>query len=179
MLDQEFGRIGRRLFAEGLVGATFGNLSVRDGESLQITRTGCCLDEPGLPVTVPLAGDVPTGASSEDRVHRAVYLGTDHRAIVHAHPVHAVAASLLFDRVEPIDSEGEMLCPLIPVVAGPPGTDQLADAVAGGLARAPVVIARGHGTFAGGATLDEACLYTSLAEHACHVLLLVGANRRG
>ncbi|HIH04002.1 MAG TPA: aldolase [Methanoregulaceae archaeon] len=178
MLDQEFGRIGRRLFAEGLVGATFGNMSVREGESLQVTRTGCCLDEPGMPVKVPLAGEAPAGASSEYRVHRAVYLGTGYRAIVHAHPVHAVAASLLHDAVEPIDSEGKMLCPLIPVVAGKPGTDELADAVAEGLARAPVVIARGHGTFAGGVTLDEACLYTSLAEHACHVLLLVEAHRR-
>jgi L-fuculose-phosphate aldolase len=179
MLDQEFGRIGRRLVAEGLVGATFGNMSVRDGESMEITRTGCCLDEPGPPVRVPLAGEAPAGASSEYRVHRAVYLGTGYRAIVHAHPVHAVAASILYDAIEPIDSEGEMLCPLIPVVAGKPGSDELASAVAGGLARAPVVIARGHGTFARGSTLDEACLYTSLAEHACHVLLLVEAHRRG
>ncbi len=79
MLDQEFGRIGRRLVAEGLVGATFGNISVRDGDSLQITRTGCCLDEPGLPVKVPLEGEAPAGASSEYRVHRAVYLGTGYR----------------------------------------------------------------------------------------------------
>ena len=33
-----------------------------------------------------------------------------------------------------------------------------------------LVIARGHGTFAGGATLDEAFQLTSLAEHACRVL---------
>jgi L-fuculose-phosphate aldolase len=179
MQDQEFGRIGRRLLAEGLVGGTFGNLSVREGESMRITRSGCCLDEPGTPVEVPLAGGAPPAASSEFRVHRAVYLGTEYHAIVHAHPVHAVAASLLYDAVEPIDSEGEMLCPLIPVVSGKPGTDELAHSVAEGLARAPVVIARGHGTFAGGATLDEAGLYTSLAEHACHVLLLVAAHRRG
>lgn len=179
MFDQEFGRIGRRLVAERLVGATFGNMSVRDGDALQITKTGCCLDEPGLPVTVPLAGEAPQEASSEYRVHRAVYLRAGYRAIVHAHPVHAVAASLLYDAIEPIDSEGEMLCPFIPVVAGRPGTDELANAVAEGLARARVVIARGHGTFAGGASLDEACLYTSLAEHACHVLLLVEAHRRG
>lgn len=179
MLDQEFKRIGQRLVAERLVSVTFGNMSVRDGDALQITKTGCCLDEPGLPVAVPLAGEIPPEASSEYRVHREVYLRTGYRAIVHAHPVHAVASSLLYDAIEPIDSEGEMLCPLIPVVVGRPGTDELANAVADGLARAPVVIARGHGTFAGGASLDEACVYTSLAEHACHVLLLVGAHRRG
>lgn len=179
MHDQEFERAGRRLISERLVGATFGNMSVRDGEAMWITRTGCCLDEPGPAVRVPLEGPVPRGASSEYRVHRAVYLRTGYGAVVHAHPVHAVAASLLSDAIEPVDSEGQMLCPLIPVVLGPPGTDELAGAVASGLATAPVVIARGHGTFAGGANLDGACLYTSLAEHACHVLLLVGAHRGG
>jgi L-fuculose-phosphate aldolase len=44
--------------------------------------------------------------------------------------------------------------------------------VADALAHSKLVIARGHGTFAAGATLDEAFLLTSLAEHACKVLAL-------
>jgi L-fuculose-phosphate aldolase len=179
MLDQEFARIGRRLFLEGLVGGTFGNMSVRDGGILQITQTGCYLDEPGTPVRVPLSGgQVPTNASSEYRVHRAVYLDSPHRAIVHAHPVHAVAASLLYREIESIDSEGQMLCPRIPVVEGPPGSVELAKAIADAMRLRNVVIARGHGTFAGGTSLDEAYVYTSLAEHACRVLLLVEGQRR-
>jgi len=178
MLDQEFERIGRRLHREGLVGGNFGNMSVREGNTLGITQTGCYLDEPGTPVRVPLIGNAPSNASSEYRVHRAVYLETPHRAIVHAHPVHAVAASLLYDEIVPIDSEGQMLCPRIPVVEGTPGTPELARAVADALRLRSLVIVRGHGTFAGGATLDEAGLYTSLAEHACRVLLLVEAHGR-
>ncbi len=178
MLDQEFERIGRRLRGEGLVGGSFGNMSVRDGNAMQITQTGCYLDEPGSPVRLPLIGQAPSNASSEYRVHRAVYLESPHRAIVHAHPVHAVAASLLYDEIEPLDSEGQMLCPRIPVVEGMPGSPELARAVADALRLRSLVLVRGHGTFAGGANLDEACLYTSLAEHACRVLLLVEAHRR-
>lgn len=177
MHDREFEAIGRRLVGEGLVAAVFGNLSVRGNDGFLVTRTGCRLDEPGGAVSVPLAGPAPPGASSEYRVHRAVYARTGHRAIVHAHPVHAVAASLLWDAIEPLDSEGQLLCPLIPVVRGAPGTEELAEAVAAGLARAPVVVARGHGTFAAGASLDEAALHTSLAEHSCRVLLLVAGIR--
>lgn len=177
MHDREFEAVGARLVGEGLVAAIFGNLSVRGTDGFRITRTGCRLDEPGEAVAVPSEGPAPPGASSEYRVHRAVYARTGHRAIVHAHPVHAVAASLLWDAVEPLDSEGQILCPLIPVVRGPPGTEALAEAVAGGLAGAPVVIARGHGTFAAGASLEEAALYTSLAEHSCRVLLLVAGQR--
>jgi len=170
MQDLGFERIGRRLFAEHLVGGNFGNISVRDDEGFYIKRTGSYLDDPGDPVFVPFSGEVPKTASSEYRVHLAVYKKTACRAIVHAHPPYAVAASLVTGEIRPLDSEGLMFCPLIPVVAGEPGTQGLADAVAGALQHHKLVIARGHGTFAAGATLDEAFQLTSLAEHACRVI---------
>jgi L-fuculose-phosphate aldolase len=180
MLDQEFKRIGDRLFREGLVGANFGNMSVRmDGENgFCITRTGACLDSGDMPVFVPYEGDAPPEASSEYRVHRAVYRAASHRAIVHAHPVHAVAASLDLDLIRPVDSEGRMLCPEIPVVTGEPGTDEIARNVAEALISGRIVIVRGHGTFAAGKTLDEAYIYTSIAEYACRILILSGRLRR-
>ncbi len=174
MLDQEFERIGKRLFSEGLVGANFGNMSVRAEGGFYITRTGAYLDAREMPVYVPEAGDAPSEASSEYRVHRAVYRETAHRAIVHAHPVHAVAASLDVDTVRPADSEGGMLCPEIPVVTGSPGTNEIAQNVAGALRNGHIVIVLGHGTFAAGKTLDEAYIYTSIAEYACRILLLSG-----
>jgi L-fuculose-phosphate aldolase len=76
------------------------------------------------------------------------------------------------DSVKPLDSEGEMFCPVIPVISGDPGTQALADNVADALVHLKLVIARGHGTFAAGKTLDEAFQLTSLAEHACKVLAL-------
>ncbi|MDD3856693.1 MAG: aldolase [Methanoculleus sp.] len=177
MLDQEFERIGKRLFMEGLVGANFGNMSVRGEGGFYITRTGAYLDAGEMPVFVPDAGDAPREASSEYRVHRAVYRATPHSAIVHAHPVHAVAASLDADLVRPVDSEGGMLCPEIPVVTGNPGTDEIAENVAGALRDGHIVIVRGHGTFAAGKTLDEAYIYTSIAEYACRILFLSGRLR--
>jgi L-fuculose-phosphate aldolase len=178
MYSDEFERIGKRLFAEHLVGGSFGNMSIRKGnEGFFIKRTGAYLDSLYEPVFVPEEGDAPDGASSEYRVHREVYRRTEYAAIVHAHPPYAVAASLLLNEIVPRDSEGEMFCPRIPVVTGRPGTDDLAGNVAQGLLQAPVVIARGHGTFAGGKTLDEAYLFTSLAEHSCRVIALAGQFR--
>lgn len=171
MYSGEFERIGKRLFAEHLVGGNFGNISVRDGDDgFYIKRTGAYLDVATEPVFVPLAGTVPREASSEYRVHREVYIKTPHRAIVHAHPPAAVALSLVRDEVRPEDSEGIMFCPVIPVVSGEPGSQEIADIVSDALGSSKLVIARGHGTFAAGKTLDEAYLYTSLAEHACSVL---------
>jgi L-fuculose-phosphate aldolase len=173
MYSGEFERIGKRLFAEHLVGGNFGNVSVRKGDDgFYIKRTGAYLDVATEPVFVPLVGDVPHGASSEYRVHREVYRKTPHLAIVHAHPPAAVALSLVRDEVLPEDSEGIMFCPVIPVVSGAPGSQEIADTVSAALGRSKLVIARGHGTFAAGKTLDEAYLYTSLAEHACRVLAI-------
>ena len=74
MYSGEFERIGKRLFAEHLVGGNFGNMSVRKGdEGFFIKRTGAYLDVAGALVFVPLQGDAPPDASSEYRVHREVY----------------------------------------------------------------------------------------------------------
>jgi L-fuculose-phosphate aldolase len=171
MYSREFERIGKRLFAEHLVGGNFGNISVRKGnEGFYIKQTGAYLDAAAEPVFVSLTGDAPVTASSEYRVHREVYRKTNHEAIVHAHPPCAVAASLVMDVILPEDSEGEMFCPKIPVVQGAPGSQEIADVVANVLSGSKLVIARGHGTFAAGKTLDEAYIYTSLAEHSCRVL---------
>jgi L-fuculose-phosphate aldolase len=174
MHTDEFKRIGRRLFSEGLVGGNFGNMSVRSGDGFFITHTGSYLDDPGEPVFVPLDGPIPEGASSEYRVHREVYQKTRHNAIVHAHPAHAVALSIITSEIVPVDSEGEMLCPVIPVVYGIPGSDELAMNVSDSLCLSKLTIASGHGTFAVGKSLDEAYLFTSLGEHACRVLTLIG-----
>ncbi|MFA4823937.1 MAG: aldolase [Methanoregula sp.] len=173
MYSGEFERIGKRLFAEHLVGGNFGNMSIRTSNGgFFIKRTGACLDIATEPVFVPLSGNAPKEASSEYRVHREVYNRSNHMAIVHAHPPYAVAASLVMEQIVPEDSEGEMLCPLIPVVTGEPGSQEIADNVARALTTSKLVIARGHGTFAAGATLDEAYVLTSLAEHSCRILAL-------
>ena len=63
-----------------------------------------------------------------------------------------------------------MLSPAIAVVDGAPGTQELANLITDRLRSANVVITRGHGTFAAGKDLDQAYLFTSLAEHCCKVL---------
>ena len=178
MYAGELERIGRRLFAEHLIGGNFGNISIRHGTGFFIKRSGAYLDCAGEPLFVPLEGNPPGGVSTEYRVHREIYKKTAFQAVVHAHPRAAVAASLVMDHIVPEDSEGLLLCPVIPVVSGEPGTQELADAIAKGIFTSKLVVARGHGTFAAGATLDETLVLTSLAEHSCRVLALKRAFLR-
>lgn len=176
MRDPDARWVGLRLVREGLTSGNFGNLSVRAGEGYLITATGSFLDEPGELVPVPLEGTMPPRASSEWRVHKAVYRTSPAIcAIVHAHPPYAVALSISLDWVRPIDSGGRLVCPEIPVVDGEPGSAELAENVAAALNHAHVAIARGHGTFAAGPSLLKAYLLTAVAEHACRVIWLTKA----
>jgi L-fuculose-phosphate aldolase len=177
MTDQkifsDFSRSGKRLFTEHLVDGNFGNMSARYADGYFVTRTGSYLDvDPAQTILMPLNGRATPGASSEWRVHTAIYnTAEQHSAVVHAHPIHAIVLSFLVDNeILTIDSEGKMLAPSIVVVNGASGTQELANSVAKELHSANVVIARGHGTFAAGKNLDQAYLFTSLAEHCCKIL---------
>ena len=170
MQDTEFERIGKRLIQEGLLGGNFGNMSLRCEDGFYITASGSFLDRPGELVHVSWATGPGAGASSEYRVHQKIYEEVDGTAIVHAHPPFAVAASFGGDAIVPIDSEGKMFLPSIPVVDGEPGTEALAESVGEKSRISPVVIARGHGTFACAQSLEKAYLLTAITEHAAKVL---------
>jgi L-fuculose-phosphate aldolase len=181
-VSEELARIGKRVIAEGLVSANFGNASVRSGTGFLVKRSGAYLDDPGPLVPVPLEGALPPEASRESLVHRTIYRLTLHRAVLHTHPPHVVALSFGLDEIIPADSKGLLLCPGIPVVAGDPGSQVLGDRVAHGLMHGKIVVARGHGTFAAGKDLEEAYLVTSAAEHACRILVyrrLLGRDDKG
>ncbi|MBT8507804.1 fuculose phosphate aldolase [Methanomicrobiaceae archaeon CYW5] len=170
MQDPEFERIGKRLIMEGLLSGNFGNMSVRYDGGFFITASGSFLDNPGELAEVSWLKGPGEGASSEYRVHQKIYEATAATAIVHAHPPVTVAASFTGDAINPIDSEGKMFLPSIPVVDGEPGTEVLAENVGAAAVLAPVVIARGHGTFACAETLEKAYLLTAITEHAAKVL---------
>jgi len=76
-LYQAFREVGEDLFAQGLISATAGNFSARDGEGLWITRSGVRKNRlgPGDLLYVGLDPDPERdrGASVELVIHREVY----------------------------------------------------------------------------------------------------------
>jgi len=83
----EFRAAGRTLFSLALVKGSEGNLSVFDGRTLVITRSGVSLAEiePADLVVGALGADLP-GASVDLEEHRRLYGRRVPGAIVHAHP---------------------------------------------------------------------------------------------
>jgi len=168
----EFRAVGRMLWEAGLVSSHGGNMSVRlpDG-GLLITRTGAMrgrLDE-GDRVMMATDGSSEGQPSMDTAVHRAVYAATEAGAVLHAHPRHAIALSLVTDAVEPADAEGRLRLGSVPVVE--------AERVAQALRDRPIVLARGHGSYARGDDMWQALQWTSVLEESAQVLLLLRSLR--
>jgi L-fuculose-phosphate aldolase len=184
MADQEAWRtmaaIGKKLVLSGLTSSRFGNISLRMGDKIVITRTGSMLDELdcGQVMKVDLEGPCPAEASTETCVHRAIYRGTDHNCVIHTHSPYAVALSLLEDRVEPLDSEGAKFLGSLAVVEGDFGTEKLAGNVAAALRDHRACIALGHGVFAAGKSLLDAYESACMAEHSSQVRFLVMLGKK-
>ncbi len=174
-----FRDIGRDIYLGGLASSHAGNMSVRMGDRILITRRGSMIGrlKPEDLIETGLYEDDSNImlASSELVVHRAIYQATSALAIVHAHPPHATALSMCEDAIVPADSEGSYLLHRVPVVTSSRtiGSSEVADVVAPALKDHKVVMLRGHGSFAVGEMLEEAFMLTSSLEFSSRILYLV------
>jgi L-fuculose-phosphate aldolase len=186
MMWRDIAYWGRKLDAHGLVSSRFGNISVRTENGLLIKRTGVMLDSIESADDVIEVGLRPSpsdaGASSETSSHRAIYLATDARAIIHAHPQFAIVGSLLYkDEVKPLDSEGLPFLGTIPIVDGDSGSKELYDNLTRAFTSGKIkgVVNRGHGSFAIGPDLKDCFNTTTMIEHSSKVRYLYDlAGRR-
>ncbi|MDH5695002.1 MAG: aldolase [Dehalococcoidia bacterium] len=179
MFLSQFQTVGNDLFTKGLVSSHSGNLSIRLGERIIITRRGTrlgCLQENDLIETGINKNDRNTPlASTELAVHRAIYRQTPALAIVHAHPPHAVALSLTETEIVPSDTEGLSIVGQVPVLGWhmnvKPGG--LADIIAQALKQHRIIMVHGHGSFAIGQLIEEAHNCTTTLEESCQVICLL------
>ena len=176
MRISEFQKVGQDLFVRGLVSSHGGNMSVRLGDRLVITRRGSQLNhltEKDLVETGVALNDRQTpSASSELAIHRTIYQRTRAHSIVHAHPIMALALSLGEGEIVHLDAEGRRTIGVVPVVGGRVIAEvrEVVDEMAALLQDHPIVMVRGHGCFAIGQLLDEAHRWTSLLEDSARLI---------
>ncbi len=170
-----------RLHDRDLIGAAEGNVSVRlGGGAFLVTAAGVNkghLTARDL-VVVDAAGAVLRGggrASTELRMHLAAYAARpDVNAVVHAHPVTAVALTVA-GAPPPNDVVPEAAVTLGPVAVAPfatPGTDEVPASLAPLLAGHDVILLERHGALALGRTLAEAFDRTETLERVARIALV-------
>jgi L-fuculose-phosphate aldolase len=193
---KHFNETGRDLYASGAVTSHGGNLSVSDGSSIWITRTGARLGHltPNDILRVDWEpSPFDANASMELVVHRAIYhahadcarqagVPFGVRAVVHAHARNTVFRSLVGDSIEPVDSEGKMLLGAkVPVlspkqtVASEEVAALMAERIASGV---PLAVVRGHGPFACADSLENAFRLISCLEYSAEILTLFETTGR-
>jgi len=184
MISAQFQTVGRDLFARGLVSSNSGNLSIRLGENIIITRRGGmlnCLSENDLIETGVSKNSRTTPLASTDlNIHRAIYRETQALAVVHAHPPHAVALSMTDKEIIP-SVEDFSLIGTVPVVGWSDELEKecLADIVARALQQHRIIIVHNHGSFAIGQLLEEAYNVTTALEQSSQVFCLTRSLQVG
>ena len=173
---EQFRQVGRDLFLQNAVSSHGGNISIRIGDRIYITRRGSMihnLTEDDIIETGLHENDSGIVlASTELKVHREIYKQTTAMAIIHAHPVNAVTVSLEADDIIPLDSEGSYLLHRVPVAAAEHtvGSKEVMEQVPKLLKKYKIVMLRGHGSFAIGQMLEEAYQWTSALEVSSEII---------
>lgn len=168
---EELVRYYRLLREHGLNDSHSGNASVRDGDIVWVTPTGCSADTlaPGDLVRCHVDGDIGDGASLDARLHVMVYRkNATARAMLHSHGAHTVALTLNGQDFIPADFEGRYYFPRVPVIDAPYSeyVSRSAELVSNVLRDHRVTVYRGHGVYAQGETLNLAYKWTSSLELA-------------
>ncbi|ACG75391.1 class II aldolase/adducin family protein [Anaeromyxobacter sp. K] len=169
-----------RLAALDLIGAGEGNVSVRLGpDAFLVTASGVNkgLLRPGHVLRIDGGGAVTRGAgrpSTELRMHLAAYAARpDVEAIVHAHPITAVALTVA-GVPPPNDLVPEAAVTLGEIALAPfatPGTGEVPASLAPYLARHDVLLLERHGALALGRTLVEALDRMETLERVARIAL--------
>jgi L-fuculose-phosphate aldolase len=178
-IRQELCRYSAYLKQRGLTSATGGNVSYRVGDDMWISPTGCVMDELEVEDWVKvslLTGEAyphKSRPSSEVVMHREIFLArSDVLSIMHSHPPHVIALSLLGIEIKPIGSEapislGERI-PLIPYEI--PTSPMLGRAVAEYSKKFNVMVLENHGLVTLGKNNRDAYNRTELTEEIAKIM---------
>jgi L-fuculose-phosphate aldolase len=180
MWVKEFKHVGKKIFLRGCNNSHSGNISVREGNNIFISRTGSMLDELTAEdiIEVGLLPDEVKDkkASMELLNHRALYQENENiNAVVHAHAPYSIVMADGCEEVEPYDQEGAYFFKRIPVisVAKTIASEEVAAQIKQYVDKTHAVIVQKHGVFAWGKDLEEAFHFLTVVESACRVNYLL------
>jgi L-fuculose-phosphate aldolase len=172
-LREQVAAASRELAAAGLVRATSGNVSARDGDRIAITPTGGVLGEltAGDVVVVGRDGALlegERGPTSELALHLGALERFGAGAVVHTHPPLGTALSLVLDELPCVHYEMVALGGAVRVAPYRTfGTPELAAVVHDALEGRSAALMANHGAITLGDTLAQAVERAHLLEWAC------------
>ncbi|MAE46688.1 MAG: aldolase [Planctomycetes bacterium] len=181
-------KIGELCYSRGTVVAADGNISARmRDDSILVTPTGSMkgfLNPHQIAKLAPDGTPSPVGPkpSSEIGIHMVAYEERpDVRAILHAHPPHAVAMTIAgIDLQMPVIPEVIVTIGGIPTAPfGTPGTPELPETIREIIRCSDTVMMKNHGSVTLGTNLMEAFKKLDMLEHTARILWLAHTAKGG
>ncbi len=162
---------GKELAKHGLVPGASGNLSMRKGRKIVITKTRAFLGsltesdfvEVGIDEYDPIA-------SGDLKIHQAIYRDSEVRYVFHGHGTFITVLSFLNERIVPVDVEGKVLNPDVAVVEGEYGDEKLGMKISSEIRENSIVVVRAHGVYAGGNSWRDLAIRLISLEQSCRIL---------
>ena len=169
--------LGHIVYDKGYTIANGGNISARINESyIIIKKSGSSLGylKPADLLVASLSKEYIPGASIDYSIHRAIYLNTDSKYILHVHPTNVISLSLrLSECFIPQDFESKYyLGECVPVVEG---EHHIIHRKIGDISKNNnVIIEKAHGVYMHGVNVEELFYQTERLEHAASIVLYSG-----
>jgi L-fuculose-phosphate aldolase len=175
--------VGKDLFIRGVVDGG-GNISIREGDRIYITKKGAMLSDLQESDIIEVAmdgdGDSDLFAHPDLAVHRVIYKETSFKSIIHATPAYATSiASITENKIITQDMAGQGVLRSIPVVRArtQSGRDKIAQEELTKLL--PPIYKSGYvicvvkelGSYAVGASPIEALQFTLIMENSCKIVV--------
>lgn len=178
-LKFELIRWGKKIHDKGYVVAKGGNISAKSGDLIYIKKSGVSMGELTVDdiITSDIRGPTPSGASIDYMIHREIYLNTDSRVVIHAHPEHVIAISIyLDDYFEPVDLESRFYLQKVPVVTG--DHFSIYPEIGKRAIENNLIIEKNHGIYIHGAAFEKCFMLLELIEHAAKIYYLYETMER-
>ncbi|MGM0441214.1 MAG: class II aldolase/adducin family protein [Elusimicrobiota bacterium] len=170
---KKFKELGALLFGQGVISATAGNMSKKVGGNIYITASGSMLGNLKKEDIV-IGGKTEKGGkkpSVEYKVHRSIYQNTEYKSVIHAHPPTVIAVTDNGDVFKPVDAEGRLYMPEVPVVEVKQsiGSGEVAGIIPTILQKNSSVIIRDHGVFVAADSIQRAAALVSTLEFSAEI----------
>lgn len=179
---EEIVRVCRRLWDRNMLASADGNISFRiSEEEILITPSGVskAFMQAADMARIHINGDIIDGNPSSERLmHLEVYRNCPNaKAVVHAHPPHAIAWTVAEPDLSELPSEclSEVIlaCGSIPFVPyATPSTREMGDHLKPFLPQHRLMILSRHGGLSWGESLEEAACGMERLEHSAEILWL-------
>jgi len=160
---------GKMATDNALIYGNFGNLSVKYGDEIYITRSGAMMGNLKEEDIFIFSGNIPEEASSDSPIHYGIYQKINYGAIMHMHGDFTIVLSLMLEDICPCDFVGNRFLGTIPIVEGEFGTTALTTAITSSIHNNAVIV-KGHGSFAIGDDLRKAFVISCALETSCKLL---------